>query len=291
MKPAGTARAAAGRAQARLLHRALLALTCNAAFTLYHGVLGILQVSLWLLAMCAFYAILSAMRFCAVLCAHGGGARNEEAARFVMKVCGGLLILLSAVLGGVNFLSLRENIATKYGEITMITIAAYTFYKITLAAIRGARRRGGAGTLPTVLRRIGYAEVAASVLTLQRSMLVSFGAMAEKDIHLMNAMTGGGVCLFILLLGISMVAQTGKKGRYNMAKSKLVKTNEVIAEKVTGAFGKLEDGVVNSYKKIETGVVHGYTKIEDAFVDRYLTRDGESVEDAKRRLRGKHGAE
>lgn len=59
-----------------------------------------------------------------------------------------------------------------------------------------------------------------------------------------------------------------------MANSKLVKANEKIAEKVTSAFEKIEDSV--------TG---GYTKIEDAFVDRYLTRDGESVEEAKNRLK------
>ena len=58
-----------------------------------------------------------------------------------------------------------------------------------------------------------------------------------------------------------------------MAKSKLVKANDKIAE-----------GVVNGYKKIEEGVVKGYKKIENAFVDRYLTHDGESVEDAKKRI-------
>jgi uncharacterized protein YutE (UPF0331/DUF86 family) len=59
-----------------------------------------------------------------------------------------------------------------------------------------------------------------------------------------------------------------------MAKSKLVETNEKIAEKVMG-----------TYQKIEDAVVGGYTKIEDAFVDRYLTKDGETVEEAKKRLR------
>ena len=29
----------------------------------------------------------------------------------------------------------------------------------------------------------------------------------------------------------------------------------------------------------------GYTKIEDKFVDKYLTRDGETVEEAKQRLK------
>ena len=59
-----------------------------------------------------------------------------------------------------------------------------------------------------------------------------------------------------------------------MAKSKLVKTNDKIAKKVVG-----------TYQKIENTVVGGYTKIEDAFVDRYLTKDGESVKEAKKRLK------
>jgi hypothetical protein len=58
-----------------------------------------------------------------------------------------------------------------------------------------------------------------------------------------------------------------------MAKSKLVKANKEI-EKV----------VVGSYKKIENGVVGGFNKISDKFVDNYLTREGESVAEAKERL-------
>lgn len=69
-----------------------------------------------------------------------------------------------------------------------------------------------------------------------------------------------------------------------MAKSKLVKANEKIAEKVVGGYKAIENTVVGGYKAIEHTVVGGYRKIEDAFVDRYLTHDGESVADAKERL-------
>lgn len=62
-----------------------------------------------------------------------------------------------------------------------------------------------------------------------------------------------------------------------MARSKIVKANEKIAEKVVGTFEKIEDTVVG-----------GYTKIEDAFVDRYLTKDGETIKEAKKRLQGKN---
>ena len=49
-------------------------------------------------------------------------------------------------------------------------------------------------------------------------------------------------------------------------------------------YKKIEEGVVGGYKKIENGVVDGYKKIEDAFVDKFLTHDGETVEEAKERL-------
>ena len=58
-----------------------------------------------------------------------------------------------------------------------------------------------------------------------------------------------------------------------MAKSKLVKVNEKIA-----------DEVVSHYKKIENGFVDGFNKISDRFVENYLTKDGESVDEAKVRL-------
>ena len=64
-----------------------------------------------------------------------------------------------------------------------------------------------------------------------------------------------------------------------MSDSKFVKANERIAE-----------GVVDGYKKVEDGVVGAYKKIEDAFVDRFLTHEGESVEDAKKRMEAEQAA-
>lgn len=69
-----------------------------------------------------------------------------------------------------------------------------------------------------------------------------------------------------------------------MAKSKLVQANEKIAKSVTEGYKRIEDGVVGGYKKIETGVVEGFNKISDKFVDQFLTKEGESVEDAKKRM-------
>lgn len=70
-----------------------------------------------------------------------------------------------------------------------------------------------------------------------------------------------------------------------MAKSKLVKANQKIAENVVGGYKAIENGVVGGYKKMENGVVSGFNKMTDSFVDYFLTKDGESVEEAKQRLK------
>ena len=69
-----------------------------------------------------------------------------------------------------------------------------------------------------------------------------------------------------------------------MAKSKLVKMNKKIEKGVVGGYKKIEEGVVSGYKKIENGAVEGFGKITDKFVDQFLTKEGETVEEAKKRL-------
>ena len=110
-------------------------------------------------------------------------------------------------------------------------------------------------------------------------MLVSFGSMSAGNVHFMNAVTGAAVCLFVLILGLSMIKTSKGKEPDIWQNQKLVETNEKIAKKV-----------VDTYQKVEDTVVGGYTKIEDAFVDRYLTKEGESVEEAKARLKREQNA-
>lgn len=69
-----------------------------------------------------------------------------------------------------------------------------------------------------------------------------------------------------------------------MAKSKLVNSVRNLAEDVVEGYQKIEDGVVGGYKKIEKGAVDGFNKVVDDFVDNFLTKDGETVEEARERL-------
>ena len=66
----------------------------------------------------------------------------------------------------------------------------------------------------------------------------------------------------------------------------IVETNEKIAEKVVEGYKKIETDVVEGYKKIETGVVDGFNQVSDKCVEVLFAKEGESVEDAKKRLAG-----
>ncbi|MGM9606308.1 MAG: hypothetical protein ACI3XJ_02255 [Oscillospiraceae bacterium] len=68
--------------------------------------------------------------------------------------------------------------------------------------------------------------------------------------------------------------------------SKIVEANEKIAQAVVGGYKKIEEGVVGGYKKMEAGVVEGFEKVTDKCVEKLFAKEGESVEDAKKRLRG-----
>lgn len=197
----------------RIILSATLAFAFNLLYAIYHCVLGILNLSFWFIAMCAFYGILAIMRFSAILCERNHQKLPDSVTElFVMKLSGVLLVTLSIVLATVSYISLSQNIAAKHGEIIMITIATYTFYKITMAIVKAIKQHKNPSPLLKTIRNIGYAEVAASILTLQRSMLASFGSMSAGNIHFMNAVTGAAVCLFVLILGLSMIAKSMKKG-------------------------------------------------------------------------------
>lgn len=198
----------------RAVFSAAVGLLINSLYAFYHGALGVLNQSLWFAVMFAYYVILSSMRFSAILCERKRKfSASEDTEYFVAKLCGGLLVLLSFILAGVVYISLSQNIAVRHHEIVMITIAAYTFYKITIAVIKAIKQHKNTDPLLAAIRTIGYAEVAASLLTLQRSMLISFGAMDKRDIDHMNGLTGASVCLFILLLGIFTILRSGKEGK------------------------------------------------------------------------------
>lgn len=252
----------------------------NFAVGAVHAAVGLSTHSWWFITLGVYYILLSVMRF-AVLQITRRSNGDTATEQFARRFTGVMLVLLAVCLAGTVILAAVTDRGTKHHEIVMISIAVYTFTKVTLAVIHLVQARRYPSPAFKTLRSISFADALVSVFSLQRSMLVTFEGMRAQDVQLFNILTGSGVCIAVLLLGINLIG-----GRnVTMAKSRMVKTGEKIAEGVVDGYKKIEQGVVGGYKKIEKGVVDGYTKLEDKFVDQYLTRDGETVEEAKARLK------
>ncbi len=63
-----------------------------------------------------------------------------------------------------------------------------------------------------------------------------------------------------------------------------VEAYKAVEETVVGTYQKIEDSVVGGYKKVEQGAVSGFQKISDKFVQKFFSREGETVEQTRKRL-------
>ncbi|MGI6182388.1 MAG: hypothetical protein ACOYIE_09985, partial [Agathobaculum sp.] len=107
----------------RVLIAAASGFGLNLSYALYHGAVGIMSGSVWLLLLCAYYIVLSVMRFSVVLYDHLS-AKNSAAIseQFLFRFLGGMLALLSVLLAQSVYLCLRYDVAIVHPEIMMITI-------------------------------------------------------------------------------------------------------------------------------------------------------------------------
>lgn len=178
----------------------------NIAYGTVNFAYGLRQTSFWFITTGAYHIILAVMRFCVVRI-----EKEQTNGSFILKFTGSMLLALDVALIGTIILSDRTDVAVAHHEIIMIAVALFAFTKITLAIIGAVKAKKINRPTLTALRNISCCDAAASILSLQRSMLVSFDGMAETHIRLMNLFTGIGVCTVVLILGISMIYKPTKR--------------------------------------------------------------------------------
>ena len=206
---------------AEIVKNPYLSLLFNFVYALGNCALGFSAHSWWFITVGAYYAVLTITRF-SVLRVKRKARGDYETELFARRMTGILLVVLSFCIVGVNILSAVKDRGTDFHEIVMITIATYTFYKITVAIVGMVKAKASASPVVKTLRNISLADACVSIYTMQRSMLVSFPGMKAADILLLNILTGTAVWIVVLLLGIHLIG-----GKYiDMAKSKIAMENE-----------------------------------------------------------------
>lgn len=175
----------------------LFSVLFNAAFCAYYIIFGIITHSWWSFTVGVYYAILSATRFVV--------HKSKENNNIIKKYAGVMLMLLSLPLVGTVILAVVSDRGIIMHMIVMISMAAYSFTKITLAIINLIKARKSDSAKLVSLRNVSLSHACVSIFALQRSMLVSFGDMPQNDIRIFNAVMGAAVCVIVFMLGLNLV--------------------------------------------------------------------------------------
>ena len=72
---------------------------------------------------------------------------------------------------------------------------------------------------------------------------------------------------------------------YDLPQVDVVEACKAIEDGVVGTYKAIEGGIVGTYKAIEDGVVGAYKAVENTMVDVLFRKEGETVDEAKERLR------
>ncbi|MBE6989297.1 MAG: hypothetical protein E7426_00945 [Ruminococcaceae bacterium] len=191
------------------------ALPATVFYALYNGFLGIHHASLWHGTMCIYYILLAALRALIVAAERRYAARGtgDGGGRGVYITASALLLLLNLSLIVPISMLVRQQTPVDLTLIPAIAMAAYTTYKITMAAVHLRRRRTSADALVKLLRTIGFIDALVSVLTLQNTLIM---VNARGDAHTLlplTALTGGAIWLAALLLSVSALVRGVRMGK------------------------------------------------------------------------------
>lgn len=189
----------------------------NSAYGFLQLGLGIYHRSFWFCSLAGYYFSLALMRI--FLARHTARYRPGEKMRTELRryrACGFVFLLTNLALSAMIFFMMRGNGLAEHHEITTIAMAAYTFASLTTAVIGAIRYRRYKNPVFSASKTISLAAACVSMLTLEATMLTTFGnesmppQMRERFLFL----GGGTVSLLIVAIAVYMIAKanTNLKG-------------------------------------------------------------------------------
>ena len=126
------------------------------------------------------------------------------------RFCGLLILLMHLTLIGLVFQMVNWNRAEEHEEIMVITTALFAFYKLISSFMSIAQDRKHVRPVDSSIRMLNLAQAFFAIFFLQASMFHTFGTGEDWE-HLMNVLTGCGVCLLVVSIGIYMIRRGNRE--------------------------------------------------------------------------------
>jgi hypothetical protein len=124
------------------------------------------------------------------------------------RACGWVFLVMNLALTLIIFFMVCFNRTFEHHMITAITMAAYTFTALTAAIINVIKYRKYNSPVFSASKIISLAAAIVSMLTLESTMLTTFGdaATSVNTAKWMLGATGGTVCVMIVSTAVYMIA-------------------------------------------------------------------------------------
>ncbi len=185
----------------------ILSFIFGCCYAIYIAAVGILDSSIWFGALAAYYLILSLIKGRNLLILYKKKDTEEKDKIFnkikMYKESGYLLIFLTFIFSFAVIQMLFNNKSFLHMGYFIYIAALYSFYKISLAIFNIFKARKNKDYAIQTIRNINFAGALISIVALQSAMFTSFGSGINENIY--NGITGGIVCLFIIIIGSMML--------------------------------------------------------------------------------------
>lgn len=216
-----------GTYEARTLLFAACSFVINVGYVVLNIVMAALMSSIWYAALAAYYFALGALRY-AVLFGTRKAKKNAQTERGlaaeklrIYRNCGIALLIIEGVFmfavaqfvlsGGGSIAELAAQNMRTYTMITMISSAAFTFYKMTLSIVNLVKVHKMTDPELWALRNINLAAALVSLLALQTTMTLFLSQPLTREMSVFNGIVGLVVVLIVAGLGIVMIVRANKK--------------------------------------------------------------------------------
>ncbi len=188
----------------------------NIAYALFQIWLGFYHHTFWFYSLGGYYACLAVMRF--FLLRHTQKYTSGEKMQTELKkyrACGWIFLVMNLALALIIFFMVYWNRTFEHHEITTIAMAAYTFTAFTTAIVNIVRYRKYNSPVYSASKAISLAAACVSMLTLESTMLTTFGdeSMDMLTRKIMLAASGTVISAFIIAMAIYMIVGSTKKIR------------------------------------------------------------------------------
>lgn len=185
----------------------------NVAFAVFQLCLGFYHKSFWFYSMFAYYIILAIMRF--FLVRHTRKYKAKEQVEIELKksiICGWLLLFMNLALAVIVVFMVYFGRTFEHHMITTIAIAAYTFLTFAVAIVNLVRYKKYESPVYSTAKVISLIAGAVSMLTLEATMLTTFGGNEAAYFKpLMLSLTGAAVIGFAITMAVILLVKGHKK--------------------------------------------------------------------------------